>query len=67
MKLTPIINVSPYPGYYLKDPAVSDTDLSLYSKRRIGKGGVALMWHITHDKFVSPLVINDDRIVGIQV
>ena len=25
------------------------------------------MWHITHDNFVSPLVINDDRIVAIQV
>ena len=46
--------------------AVSDSDLELPSRRRVGKGGVALFWKRTIDSRVSILNIDDDRLVGIQ-
>ena len=46
--------------------AVADSDLTCPSKRRVGKGGVALLWHRKYDRCVSPLSLYDDRIIGIK-
>ncbi|MEW8561249.1 MAG: hypothetical protein AB2541_04060 [Candidatus Thiodiazotropha sp.] len=46
--------------------AVSDWDLKRPSKRRVGKGGVAILWHRKHHNKISPLLFDDDRIVGIK-
>ena len=49
-----------------KSHTVADFDLKRPSNRRVGKGMVALMWHKRLDKFVLPLSIDDDRIIGIK-
>lgn len=41
--------------------AITDRDLDLPSKRKLGKGGVAIFWHRDIDNSIS-----DDRIIGIQ-
>lgn len=46
--------------------AVSDSDLYIPSGRKVGKGGVAILWHTRHSNKVTPLSIDDDRIVGIH-
>jgi hypothetical protein len=46
--------------------AVADKDCKYRNSRKVGKGGVALLWHKKHDQYVVPLAIDDDRIVGIQ-
>ena len=46
--------------------AVADFDLKRPSNRRVGKGGVAILWHKRFDKFVFPLSLDDDRIIGIK-
>ena len=46
--------------------AVCDFDLDKISNRRVGKGGVAIMWLKKHNNNVTPLTIDDDRIVGLQ-
>ena len=46
--------------------AVSDNDLKYPGKRRVGKGGVAILWHKKHSKKVFPLSTDDDRILGIR-
>ena len=43
-----------------------DNSLSPWSKRRVGKGGVALMWHKRYDSCIVPLQIESDRVCGIQ-
>ena len=45
---------------------VSDNDLKTPSNRKVGKGGVALLWHRSLDHQVSPLDIDSDRICGVQ-
>jgi len=35
--------------------------------RNIGKGGVSIMWRKKYDNLITPLNIDDDRIVGIQL
>lgn len=47
--------------------AISDYTLSFPSQRKVGKGGVALIWHKRFDGRISILNIEDDRIVGIQL
>ena len=47
--------------------AVCDSGLNAPSARRVGKGGVAIFWHKRLDDQVSPLLIDEDRIVGIQL
>ena len=47
--------------------AVSDNDLKYPGKRRVGKGGVAILWHKKHSKKVFPLSTDDDRILGIRL
>ena len=49
-----------------KSHAVSDFDLKLPGCRRVGKGGVALLWHKRVDHKITPLSFEDDRIVGLQ-
>ena len=49
----------------LKSHAVSDFDLVNSSRRGVGKGGVCIMWHVKYDKYITPLTIDDDIIVGI--
>ena len=46
--------------------AVSDNDLKYPGKRRVGKGGVAILWHKKHSNKVFPLSNDDDRILGIR-
>ena len=45
---------------------VCDNDLLMPSNRRVGKGGVAILWHKSLDHHVTPLDITSDRICGIQ-
>ena len=47
--------------------AVSDFSLKLPSNRKVGKGGVALLWHNKWDNKVTPIDIDDDRIIGIEL
>ena len=46
--------------------AVSDFDLKRPSRRRVGKGGVAILWHKKYDNYVIPLSLDDDRVIGIK-
>ena len=46
--------------------AAADFDLKRPSSRRVGKGGVAILWHRKYDRFISRLALDDDRIVGIK-
>ncbi len=46
--------------------AKADADLKTTGTRRVGKGGVALMWKRLIDQYITPLDIDDDRIIGIQ-
>ena len=46
--------------------AVSDFDLERPSKRKVGKGGVALLWKRSIDAQVTLLNIDDDRVIGVQ-
>lgn len=46
--------------------AVSDFDLDRPSRRRVGKGGVALLWKRTINNRISVLDLDDDRLIGIQ-
>ena len=43
-----------------------DNDLLMPSNRRVGKGGVAILWHKSLDHHVTPLDITSDRICGIH-
>ena len=47
--------------------AVSDFDLRFPGRRRVGKGGVALLWHKRLDSIITPLSFEDDRIIGLQI
>ena len=47
--------------------SVSDSSLHYPSNRRVGKGGVAILWHIKYDSCVTLLCIDDDRILGVQI
>ena len=47
--------------------AVSDFDLKFPGRRRVGKGGVALLWHKRLDSLITPLSFEDDRIIGLQL
>ena len=43
---------------YYNSYAVSDNDLKLPGRRRVGKGGVAILWHRKHDKiFIHYILI----------
>ncbi|KAL4231738.1 hypothetical protein ACF0H5_009314 [Mactra antiquata] len=42
--------------------SAADKSLQLPSNRKVDKDVVAIMWHVKHDKLVSPLSIDDDRI-----
>lgn len=44
----------------------SDVDLRLPGNRRVGKGGVAIMWNKRLHSSITPLDIDDDRVIGIQ-
>jgi len=47
---------------------VCDKDLYWTNERRkVGKGGVCIMWRKQLDNFIVPLSIESDRIVGIQL
>ena len=46
--------------------AVADFDLKRPSNRRVGKGGVAILWHRKFDRFIFPLSLDDDRVIGIK-
>lgn len=50
-----------------KSHAVSDFDLKYPGRRRVGKGGVALLWHRKYDGSVTPLSFDDDKIIGIKL
>ena len=45
---------------------ICDRDLMTPGNRRVGKGGVAIMWHKRWDSCVTPLPLDDDRIVGVH-
>lgn len=47
--------------------ASCDKDCLINTDRKFGKGGVAILWHVNHDNFITRLPLDDDRILGIQV
>ena len=47
--------------------AVSDFNLEFLEHRRVGKGGVAFLWHKRLDSLITPLSFEDDRIIGLQL
>ena len=47
--------------------AVSDFSLSLPSNRRVGKGGVCILWKRSLSNMITQLEIDDDRIIGIKI
>ncbi len=46
---------------------VSDSDLRLPLFRKVGKGGVALLWHRDIDDLINIIDVQDDRIVGLHI
>ena len=46
---------------------ICDSDLNVYRNRSVGKGGVALLWKKKLNQSISPLCIESDKIVGIQL
>ena len=46
--------------------AVSDFSLRFPGRRRVGKGGVAILWHKKHNANIVPLFFDDDRIIGVK-
>lgn len=46
---------------------ICDRDLSLPTRRKVGKGGVAILCHKRLSQFITPLTIDDDRIACVQV
>lgn len=50
-----------------KSYIVCDNSSNIYSKRTVGKGGVGILWHVKHDRYVTPVSLNDDSIIGIQI
>ena len=46
--------------------AVSDFSLRFAGRRRVGKGGVAILWHKKHNANIVPLFFDDDRIIGVK-
>ena len=46
---------------------VSDNDLRVANAHRIGKGGVAFMWHNSLSNYITRLDIESDRICGLQL
>ena len=61
MHLSETINRN-YTGF-----GVSDNELRIVGARRIGKGGIAIMWHNSISRRISCLDIESDRICGIQI
>ena len=49
-----------------KSHAVADISLNFPGRRKVGKGGVAILWHKKHNQNIAPLDIDDDRIIGIK-
>lgn len=47
--------------------ATYDHDLSIVSQRKVGKGGVCLLWNKRLSNVISPVPIDDDRIIGLQI
>ena len=45
---------------------IADNDLLLNSNRRVGKGGVAILWRSSLSNYISPLDIDSDRICGVK-
>ena len=44
-----------------------DSSLHDTSNRRLGKGGIAIFWNRKYDSCVTPLCIDDDRILGVKI
>ena len=47
--------------------ATSDNDLLIPASRRVGRGGVYLLWHTKLNNFVTPIPCNCDIIIDFQV
>ena len=45
---------------------ICDHDLDIPNNRKVGKGGLAILWHRSLDNQVTQLDIDSDRICGIQ-
>ena len=45
---------------------VCDSDLNVYTNRTVGEGGVAIIWNNKLNDIITPLSIDNDRIIGIQ-
>ena len=50
-----------------KSHAVSDFDLKSPGRRRVGKGGVAILWHRKLDNCVTALSFDDDKLLGLNL
>ena len=49
-----------------KSHSIADSELKLPGNRKVGKGGVALLWKKTYDNKITILPIESDRIIGVQ-
>ena len=47
--------------------SISDPDLMIPSNRRVGKGGIGIMWHKRIDNIITHLDINSRYVIGIRV
>lgn len=47
--------------------SISDPDLLFPSNRRVGKGGIGILWKKSLNNNISPLVLQSKYIIGIEV
>ena len=46
--------------------AMADADLDMVSNRKVGKGGLCLLWKKSLSNKIAPLTLNCKTIIGIQ-
>ncbi|XP_053388470.1 uncharacterized protein LOC128551599, partial [Mercenaria mercenaria] len=47
--------------------SIADSDLNIPGNRRVGKGGIAILWNQNLNSIVAPLYLNSKYIIGIEV
>ena len=51
---------------YRSHAVSDDVSLTFPGRRKVGKGGVAILCHKKHDQNIAPLYIDDDRCISIK-
>ena len=52
---------------YFNGIGISDSDLNINTFRKVGKGGVAIIWRKSLNPIIPSLCIVNDRIIAVQV